>query len=182
MITEKAINCKEVDSRIHYFLDKKTIRKEILEFQDKVCKLPNALIGDSPEYLAVCPLKHTFAKGMYIREIFLPKGMIFVTKIHKFTHPYFLLKGDCSVLTEEGAKRIKAPLSGITPAGTKRIIYTHEDTIWITVHATNETDLEKIENEVIAKSFDEIPNIDEDKKIINFVKTVTEEGICCLKE
>src|SRR4030042_1780388 len=105
------------------------IRNLTAEVEERLKELPGALIGDSPEYLAVCPLKHSFADGMYIREIFLPKGMLFVTKIHKFTHPYFMLKGDCSVLTEEGPVRIKGPFSGITNAGTKRIIFTHADTI-----------------------------------------------------
>lgn len=157
------------------------IRKGILNLESEMRKLPGALIGDSPEYLSHCPLKHTFADGMYIREIFLPKGMLFVTKIHRFTHPYFLLQGDCSILTEEGIKRIKGPFSGITPAGTKRVIYTHEDTRWITVHATKETDLKKIEEEVIAKTYAELGNVDEDaekNKLINFVKEVLRsEGI-----
>ena len=30
-----------------------------------------------------------------------------------------------------------------------------EDTVWITVHVTNETDLEKIEDYVIAKTYDD---------------------------
>jgi len=153
------------------------IRKNIIRLESKMRKLPGALIGDSPEYLAVCPLKHAFADGMYIREIFLPKGMLFVTKIHKITHPYFLLEGDCSVLTEDGIKRIKGPFSGITPAGTKRVIYTHEDTRWITVHATKETDLVKIEEEIIAKTYAELGmDVDEDiekNKLMNFVQEVS---------
>ena len=106
------------------------LRGKILRVEDALCHLPGALIGDSPEYLKICPLRHTFADGSYIREITMPKGMLFVTKIHKITHPYFLLKGDVSVLTEEGVVRIKAPFHGITLSGTKRVIYTHEDTVW----------------------------------------------------
>jgi len=132
------------------------IQKKMINFQEYICSFPEALIGDSPEYLAVCPLTHTFADGMYIRSIFLPKEMIFVTKIHKKTHPYFILKGKVSVLTGDGVIDLQGPFSGITKAGTKRIIYTHEDTVWTTVHATNETDLVKLEDELIAKSFDEI--------------------------
>jgi len=60
-----------------------------------------------------------------------------------------------TILMEDGIKRIKAPHYGITPAGTKRIIYCHEDCIFVTVHATKLTDIDKIEEEVIAKDFDE---------------------------
>jgi hypothetical protein len=162
------------------------IREKILGIEKAMRKLPNILIGDSPEYLAVCPLKHSFVDGAYVREIFLPKGMLFVTKIHKKTHPYFIMKGDVSVLTEEGVKRIKGPLQGITKAGTKRVIYTHEDTVWITVHVTNETDLAKIEDEVIAKTFDEIDKsidiIGEDiseEKLLDFMAQVSKKEEEC---
>lgn len=135
-------------------------REEIRNLIQKIGKLslilPGTLVGDSPEYLAVCPLKHTFAGGMYIREIFLPKNMLFVTKIHKKEHPFFLQKGKVSVLTEDGIVHFKAPYNGVTKAGTQRLIITHEDTVWITVHVTKETDLAKIEDEVIAKTFDEV--------------------------
>ena len=53
----------------------------------------------------------------------MPKGQIISTGIHKKEHPYFVLKGDISVLTDEGIKRIKAPYNGITKPGTKRLIY-----------------------------------------------------------
>ena len=127
-------------------------RNKIQEFEEKMSQVPGAHHGDWDK----CPLKHTFADGIYIREIFMPKGMLIVSKIHKVRHPYFVLKGDLSVLTEEGEVRIFAPYFGITPAGTKRLLYIHEDTVWITVHATEETDLEKIEEDIIAKSYDEL--------------------------
>ena len=60
-----------------------------------------------------------------------------------------------TILMEDGIKRIKAPHYGITPAGTKRIIYCHEDCVFVTVHATELTDIAKIEEEVISKDFDE---------------------------
>jgi hypothetical protein len=58
-----------------------------------------------------------------------------------------------TILGEDGEKRIKAPHYGITKAGTKRIIYAHTDCIFVTVHATNETDVDKIEEEIISKDF-----------------------------
>jgi len=150
---------------------KQEVRDIICKVESEMHKLPNALIGDSPEYLAVCPLTHTFVDGLYVRQIFMPKGMLFVTKIHKQNHPFFVMQGEVSVLTDKGTVRIKAPHTGVTKIGTKRVIYTHEDTIWITVHKTDETDLAKIEDEVIAKSFDEI---DEDNiEVTNFIKEIS---------
>jgi len=129
------------------------MRKGILKFEKKLAEVPGALIGHDTE--ALMPLKHTFCPGAYVREIFAPKGTIVVTKIHKVEHPYFILKGEVSVLTETGSVRLKAPYYGITPAGTKRIVYIHEDCLWVTVHVTEKTDLAKIEDEIIAKSYDE---------------------------
>lgn len=140
-------------------------RKKILHVENEIRKLPGALIGDT------FPLKHTFADGMYIREISVPKGYFVITKIHKLAHPCFILKGDCSIATEDGIKRIKAPYHMITPAGTKRIVYVHEDTVWVTVHKSDSKDLEKIEEEIIAKSFDEMDNVI-DTEIVNFITEV----------
>mgnify|MGYP003142809165 CR=1 FL=1 len=99
------------------------------------------------------PLKHSFGKGLYVREVFNPAGELIITKIHKYDHPYFLLSGEMSILDKEGEKRIVAPHYGITKANTKRIIFAHTDCIFVTVHATNKTDLDEIEKEIILKDF-----------------------------
>lgn len=128
-------------------------RASILQFQDAMGKIPGVQYGDQER----CPLKHRFADGIYMRDIFFPKGMLVVGKIHRQAHPNFLMSGDVTVISEaNGKQRIKAPFSWVSEAGAKRIIYANEDSLWITVHATDETDLDKIENELIAKSFDEL--------------------------
>ena len=127
------------------------VRDFIMAAESKIAQMPDAMFGDE-----ACPLKHTFVDGAYVREIFMRKGLLLTSKIHKVTHPYFILKGDVSVLTEEGVVRIKGPYSGVTKAGTKRLLYIHEDTTWITVHVTKEKDLKKIEEEIIASDFTEI--------------------------
>ena len=153
-----------INKQVKTVISEYDLQNRMIDFEKYVNELPGALVGDSPEYLAKCPLTHTFADGMYIRSIFLPKDMIFVTKIHKKTHPYFILSGKVSVLTTEGLVILEGPFSGITEAGTKRVIYTHEDTVWTTVHASHETDFNKLEEELIAKSFEEMDEILETKK------------------
>ena len=37
------------------------------------------------------------------------------------------MKGDISIFSEDGVKRIQAPFHGITEAGTKRVLYVHEE-------------------------------------------------------
>lgn len=135
-------------------------RDLIMDFEDKLLDLPESYgdpekPGQDEVANTINPLKHTFADGLYIREIFMPKGQIISTGIHKIEHPYFVQKGDISILTDQGIKRIKAPYNGITKPGTKRLIYMHEDTIWITVHATDKKDPESVLEDVIAKDFDD---------------------------
>lgn len=85
-----------------------------------------------------CPVEHSFAPGMYIRKIFMQKGMVVTSLIHNTIHPYFVLKGKLSVVSEnDGVQEIEAPYNGITYPGTRRILQIHEDTIWITVHSTD---------------------------------------------
>ena len=140
-------------------LDKKRkFRMLITDFAKALSQVPGITFGDN----AKCPLTHKFVDGIYVREIFMPKGTVCVGKIHKHRHPNFLMKGRVTVVTEEGGvEQLTAPLSMISPAGTQRAVYVHEDTIWITVHSNpdNETDLEKIEDFVIAKTYDELPDI-----------------------
>ena len=101
------------------------------------------------------PTRHYFSQGVYAREIFIPKGTTLTGKIHKFTQLNIMSAGEMSVLTENGIERVKAPFTIVSPPGTKRVAYAHEDTVWTTIHGTDETDLEKIENHFIAQSDEE---------------------------
>uniref|UniRef100_A0A6M3ISN8 Cupin n=1 Tax=viral metagenome TaxID=1070528 RepID=A0A6M3ISN8_9ZZZZ len=128
--------------------------RDLMKAVDKAAsKVPGAIHGDIPG-----TLEHTFAGGMYIRKMTLPAGMAFTTKIHKKEHPYFILSGDATVITELGMTRIKGPYQGVTKVGTQRAIYAHEDTVWVTLHLnpTDTRDLAVLEDQAIAKSFEEI--------------------------
>jgi len=103
----------------------------------------------------VNPLSHEFGDGCYIRKIFMPKGQVIVTKIHKKKHPYFIQSGKLSIVSQDGVQHITAPHNGMTEPGTQRLIYVHEDCVFITVHATQETDIKKITEEVIAKDYND---------------------------
>ena len=131
------------------------------EFREKISDLEQAIIdmGDTTGEVMhdANPVKHTFAGGCYVREIYNPADQLLVTKIHKKEHPFFLMKGEMSILTEEGIQNIKAPYQGVTKPGTKRAIYTHEECIFITVHATDNTTIEDVEEEVICTKYEDLP-------------------------
>lgn len=125
-------------------------KQKVQVIEDKIKELPDHLEGDC------FPLTHLFARGLYVREIKVPKGVLITSKIHKYSHVFFLLKGKIEVLEEGGTKIYDAPKFFITPAGTKRAVYHHEDTVVVTVHATDKTDIAEIEDEIIAKDWNEI--------------------------
>lgn len=97
-------------------------------------------------------VKHYFSQGVYARELYIPKDTILVGKLHKYKQLNILSKGDISVLIDEEVKRIQAPFTVVSSAGTKRIAYTHEDSVWLTIHGTEETDIDLIEDIFTASS------------------------------
>lgn len=139
-------------------------------FAEEMRALPEAFMGPSSEFLkqilwkeidrlesvlATCPqiehdVTHTFTPGMYVRRIVMPAGSIYTSKVHKTEHPYVVTRGEVSVLQPDGTwQHIKSPYFGITKPGTRRVLAVHTETEWRTFHATNETDLAKIEKQVI---------------------------------
>lgn len=99
---------------------------------------------------------HHFSKDVYAREIKAPKGTLLIGKIHKHENLNILSQGEITVISIDGIKRMKAPCTIVSSPGVKRLAYVHEDIVWTTIHGTNETDLEKIENEFIAKTYDDV--------------------------
>ena len=132
------------------------------EFRTKVSELEGTLLRSGvcdtgKDLNKTNPVKHTFADGCYIRQIYNPANEIIITKVHKKEHPFFLMKGKMSILTEEGVEHIKAPYQGITKPGTKRVIYTHEECVFITVHATDKVTVEDVEEEVVCATYRDLP-------------------------
>ncbi len=121
----------------------------LLTVREKVNILENEMRKQPQIDLEV---KHHFSYGIYARELFIPKGVMLTGKIHKYEQLNVLAKGDISVLVDDRIVRIKAPFTIVSKAGTKRIAIAHSDCIWITIHGTNETNLDKIEEYFIAQN------------------------------
>src|SRR6476660_9178070 len=130
------------------------LRGNIMAFEGFLGQQEGAFFGDSVN----CPLTHRFTEGIYVREIFIPAGTYIVGKIHKHSHPNFLMSGTVDVVTETGGKeQLTGPLSMISPPGTKRALHAITDLVWVTIHhnPTNTQDLEELEKIVIAESYEE---------------------------
>ena len=172
---QHAFNFDEAWDFVEYKKKQKEFRETVSTFEEALKKHESSL-GDSTHKLN--PTKHSFSDGQYIREIYNPSGLVLVTKIHSKNHPFFLMKGEMSILTEEGVQRIKAPYQGITKAGTKRIIFTHSECVFITVHRTDTLTIEEVEEEVIAESFDQLILSAPDTKHIKRLIKDLETSVC----
>lgn len=97
-----------------------------------------------------CPLKHYFAPGIYVREIFMPAGSVVIGKIHKTEHFNIIQKGCVTLHNADGSKEtLTGPLTFVSKPGVQKVLYIHEDTIWSTVHKTENKDIESLEAELI---------------------------------
>ena len=143
----------ELTKKEQELVKKQDFRDLCLNVEQKLLDLPESVSGEDLE--KIMPTKSTFADGCYIREIFVPAGQFFTTEIHKKDHPFFLLKGKLSMVSEHGVLNIEAPYHGITKKGTKRLVQIHEDVVFTTVHATDKTTVEEVRKDVLAESFDD---------------------------
>jgi len=109
------------------------IRDKILRMEDFLLAQPQVEI----------PLNHYINNGIYYREITIPAGAFCTGSIYSEAHIHFLLRGDMTVLTEVGLKRICGPQTFVSPPGMKRAGYAHEETVWAAVFRTDETDPDK---------------------------------------
>lgn len=136
-------------------IDRVVSAKDPVEVRNNILKL-EACMQAMPEHQIEIKTTHHICNGVYAREIFIPKGVTLTGKIHKTEHLNIISAGEITVWTDEGMKRIKAPCTLISKPGMKRVGYAHEDTVWTTIHGTQETDLVKLEADLIAKDFSEI--------------------------
>ena len=96
---------------------------------------------------------HHFTEGCYARELLIKKGTVIIGKIHKHAHFNFIMKGHCTVTTPYGRETLVAPTFFISRPDTKRAVYAHEDTIWMTVHPTEKTEVSEIEDDVLLSDY-----------------------------
>lgn len=135
-------------------------------FRQKTDEL-QAIMQQMPQ--AATSLEHYFAHGLYGRQLFVPKGTAYVGKIHRFSHIRVVLSGHLLIATDEGRFEYRAPDVMVTPAGTRRVGYAIEDTLILTVHATESTDIDEIEREIIMPRSEQVEL--EDLKLLEVENT-----------
>ena len=103
------------------------------------------------------PLKHTFADGIYVRQMDMKAGSAVVGAIHNHLHVWFLLTGHLAVATEDDVEEFISPCYVLAKPGSKRVIYAMEDSIFVNIHKNpnNIKDIDKLEKEIVSFTFEE---------------------------
>jgi hypothetical protein len=93
--------------------------------------------------------EHFFVPGMYCRRVYRPAGTLIVGKVHKHPHFFLCAKGEIIAWTEKGMKKLQAGDVVECQPGTKRVTLALQDSIGVTIHKTEQTDLDDLEDELV---------------------------------
>lgn len=131
------------------------IREAIVKLEAHLMAMPPANDGQAGQ-IAI-KTTHRFAPGVYVREIFIPKGSILVGKINKTEHLSMMVSGDITVCTENGKARLNGWNVFTTKPGLQRVGCAHEDTVWITIHRNpdEESNIDTLEERLFAKTYED---------------------------
>ena len=98
------------------------------------------------------PLIHLFAPGVYYREIFMPAGTIVIGHEHKTEHFNIVLSGKARVMMNGEIHLIKGPDVFVSGPGVSKVLYILENMRWATIHPSDETNIEVLEDILVNKS------------------------------
>ena len=93
-----------------------------------------------------CEEKHHFGPSIYIKEVTMPAGSVIIGKSHKIEHVCNMMSGHMIIVQEDGSRvELKAPMTFIGKPG-RKVAYIIETVVFQNIYATDETDIEKLEN------------------------------------
>lgn len=100
-------------------------------------------------------LGHYQIPGVYVRSLFIPAGMALTGKIHNYESICILAQGRLRLANADQAMVIEAPYIAVDKPGIMRMGYAETDCTFITVHRTDNIDIDKIEDELSSDTFEE---------------------------
>lgn len=92
---------------------------------------------------------HHFSDGLYARQMMLPKDHFAVTHAHEYDHLSILASGRVTVDIDGKVEEFVAPACINIAAGKHHRIVALEDAVWFCIHATDETDVDKLDQVLI---------------------------------
>lgn len=95
---------------------------------------------------------HFFGPGIYIRELHIPKDTFVIGHYHVVPSTNVFLQGRLRLLQADGSwLELQAPLQFAGSVG-RKTAHALSDCVWQNIFATDETDIEILENTLIRKS------------------------------
>jgi quercetin dioxygenase-like cupin family protein len=92
---------------------------------------------------------HHFADGLYAKQMIIPKGFMAGKHVHNYSHLSILAKGRVIVKTDDSSVEYVAPACIEIKSGIYHTVEALEDCAWFCIHATQETDADKIDEVLI---------------------------------
>ena len=95
--------------------------------------------------------QHHFSSGVYAKQMMLPKGYFALSHAHNYDHLSILASGKVIVKTDESTEEFTAPACLTIKKNLNHSITALEDAHWFCVHATEETNPNKVDEVLIMK-------------------------------
>ena len=89
---------------------------------------------------------HHFATGLYSKEMRVPAGVEIGKHVHDYDHFSFLQSGRARVEIDGEIQECEAPALLTVKAGKLHVITAITDVVWHCIHATTETDPDKVDS------------------------------------
>lgn len=94
-------------------------------------------------------VKHHFGGGVYAKETKIPAGRILSQHKHEFEHLSILAHGTVEVTANGQTASYHGPCCLTIPANTEHKVESLTDVVWFCIHATDCTDPETIDHELV---------------------------------
>jgi len=127
----------------------KSNNTEISVFDEKLNDLEKEML-DMPQ--VECPVTHHFGPGVYIREAKFPAKSFVLGHSHKQSTLNTLVKGSLIIVNDDGSHtKLTAPYTFVSKPG-RKAAYIVDDVVFHNIFATEETDIDKLEEMFADKS------------------------------
>ena len=94
-------------------------------------------------------IKHYFSDSLYAKEIHVPANMMIVQHKHNYDHLGVLAKGKVRVTYKNEVLEIEGPYCFNIEKNKHHGILALTDCVWYCIHATDETDINKVDKVLI---------------------------------
>jgi mannose-6-phosphate isomerase-like protein (cupin superfamily) len=101
-------------------------------------------------------ITHHFSSGVYAKETRIAAGSWLVQHAHLHSHLSILASGSVELMVDEKISLVHAPACLTIEAGKHHGVRAITDVVWYCVHATNCTDVDEVDNVIIAPMDDNV--------------------------